>query len=212
MNRSFTFNCFIVLIAGLGLGLSAPGIGIWITAWFCLTPLLFIIGLERSLFKTFVYGFLFGLAYNCVYWQWLLNLAPLDWLGFSAKEGQLLAWAALLIVSTHQAIIIGIFALAYRLIFNSGALAFAGRFSWFGILLHILLVPLGWILIVNKLGNAHCLLGVPWSMLEYSQYKNLWLIQIADVIGGMGIAYLLVLVNTFQVESGMKIIHPAMIG
>src|SRR5262249_22437461 len=56
-------------------------------------------------------------------------------------------------------------------------------------------IPLLWVLLVNKLGNAHCLTGVPWSMLEYSQYKQLPLIQIASIIGGISIEYLIVLVN-----------------
>lgn len=202
--RPFLFFCCLAIMAGLSLGCCAPGVGVWITAWFCLAPLLFIVGLERSLFKTFVYGFLFGLAYNCIYWQWLLNLAPLNWLGFDARQGQLMAWAALLIVASHQAIIVAIFALTYRLIFCSSLFVFTDRHSWLGNWLHILLVPLAWILIVNKLGNAHCLLGVPWSMLEYSQYKNLGIIQIADIIGGIGISYLLVMINTLIARFAMR--------
>jgi apolipoprotein N-acyltransferase len=206
MGRSFLFNCFILVIAGLALGLSAPGIGVWITAWFCLAPLLFYVGLEQSLFKTFVYGFLFGLAYNCIYWQWLLNLAPLDWLGFSATEGQIMSWAALLLVSSHQALIIAIFALIYRIVFCSRMLTFPG---WFGTWLHTIIVPFGWILIINKIGNAHNFIGVPWSMLEYSQYKNLFLIQVADIIGGIGIAFLLVMVNTLIAKITMRFVIEA---
>jgi apolipoprotein N-acyltransferase len=48
----------------------------------------------------------------------------------------------------------------------------------------------------NKLGNAHDLLGVPWSMLEYSQYRQLPLIQVASLVGGVGIGALLVMSNT----------------
>ena len=168
----------------------------WQTAWFCLAPLLFILSLEQSLFKAFVYGFLFGLAYNCVYWQWLLHLAPLDWLGFNAWQGQLMSWAALFFVAAHQAFIVAIFAFAYRLLIGSSLVYGVHIGANRGVLTQMLLVPLLWTLIVNKLGNAHNLLGVPWSMLEYSQYKNLYIIQIADIIGGIGIGCLLVMINT----------------
>src|SRR5262249_18407826 len=116
---------------------------------------------------------------------------------------QLMSWAALLIIASHQAIIIAIFALFYRLFFCSSVFVFSKWLSWLGNCLHILLAPLAWIFIVNKLGNAHCLLGVPWSMLEYSQYKNIEFIQIADIIGGIGIAYLLVMVNTLIARIAM---------
>src|SRR5262249_5761873 len=47
----------------------------------------------------------------------------------------------------------------------------------------------------NKLANAHDLLGVPWTMLEYSQYRQLPLIQIASIVGGVGLGLLLVMSN-----------------
>ena len=45
--------------------------------------------------------------------QWYLGLFPLDWLGFNAWQGHLLAAAALLINASHQALLIAIFALVY---------------------------------------------------------------------------------------------------
>ncbi len=53
-----------------------------------------------------------------------------------------------------------------------------------------------WLLVTNFLGNAHSALGVPWTMLEYSQYKQVALIQIASIIGGVGMGYLIALSNT----------------
>jgi apolipoprotein N-acyltransferase len=184
------------------LGCAAPGIGFWQMAWFCLAPLLFMISAERSLPRSFVYGFLFGLAYNCLYLKWLLGLAPLDWLGFNASQGQLLADSALLITASHQALLIAIFSFFYCLL-----LKITARFNrtWLRNdkiigLLHILIVPLLWILITNKIGNAHYLTGVPWSMLEYTQFKQLNIIQVADLIGGIGICYLIVMVNTLLAQ------------
>lgn len=196
LNFSFLFFCLISIASGLGLGCSAPGIGLAFTAWFCLAPLLFIINFEISVLKAFVYGFLFGLAYNLLYLHWYLGLAPLDWLGFNSGQGLLLSWAALLIVASHQALLIGIFALVYRLLLSNQLIYTAQTGPNRSALLQMFLVPLFWTLIVDKLGNAHYLTGVPWSMLEYSQYKQIYFIQIADIIGGIGIGFLLVSVNT----------------
>ena len=206
-------NSLIAIVFGLCLGCSAPGIGLWLTAWICLAPLLFIIRIEqtdknhpyKALLKVFLYGFLFGLAYNCVYLQWYLGLAPLDWLGFNAWQGQLLAWAALLIVAGHQALLIALFALCYRLSLNALQRFSLLSNSQIAGLIHILLVPLLWILITNKMGNAHDLTGVPWSMLEYTQYKQLYLIQIADIVGGIGICFLIVMVNTLFAQIAFSI-------
>lgn len=48
---------------------------------------------------------------------------------------------------------------------------------------------------MNKLGNLHCLLGFPWTMIEYSQYRVCPLIQAASIIGGIGIGYCIVTLN-----------------
>ncbi len=192
----------ITIISGLLLGCSAPGIGYWQTAWFCLAPLLFVIVADRSLPGSFLYGFLFGLAYNCLYLKWLLALAPLDWLGFNGWQGQLLAGGALLIVASHQALLIALFSFFYCL-----CLRILGRLDlpWLrneniaGLLI-VLTVPLLWVFITNKIGNAHNLTGVPWSMLEYTQYKQLQIIQVADLIGGIGIGYLIVMVNVLLAQ------------
>ena len=37
--------------------------------------------------------------------------------------------------------------------------------------------------------------GFPWGLLGYSQYKNINLIQIADVTGAYGVSFLLVIFN-----------------
>ncbi len=205
LNYSFLFFCLISIASGLGLGCSAPGIGLWQTAWFCLAPLLFTINFETSLLKTFAYGFLFGLAYNALYLHWYLGLAPLDWLGFNGGQGQLLAWSALFVVAGHQALLIGIFAFVYRLLLSNQLIYAAQVGANKSVLLQMFLVPMLWILLINKLGNAHYLTGVPWSMLEYSQYKQLTFIQIADIIGGIGIGFVLVLVNTLITQLALRI-------
>ena len=59
----------------------------------------------------------------------------------------------------------------------------------------LLLLPSYWI--VLEFVRAHALSGFGWVSLGYSQYKNLPLIQVADITGVYGISFLIVLVNIF---------------
>ena len=49
--------------------------------------------------------------------------------------------------------------------------------------------------------RAHLFSGFGWVMLGHSQYKNLWLIQIADKTGVYGVSFLVILVNLLVFET-----------
>jgi len=49
--------------------------------------------------------------------------------------------------------------------------------------------------------RAHLFSGFGWAMLGHSQYKNLWLIQIADKTGVYGVSFLVILVNLLIFEN-----------
>ena len=49
--------------------------------------------------------------------------------------------------------------------------------------------------------RAHLFTGFGWAMLGHSQYKNIWLIQIADKTGVYGVSFLVVLVNLLLFET-----------
>lgn len=185
----------ISLVSGSILGMSAPGIGLWFTAWFGLAPLLLLIATSETAWIAAWRGLLFGAGYNLVYGNWLLGLYPLDWLGFNAWQGGLLACAAWMFAAMHQALLVSIFAAVCRLIPMKGVLwPEYTKNSWQ--IPALLVVPLLWLLCINKLGNAHYFLGVPWTMIEYSQYKQLPVIQICSIIGGIGLGCLMVMANT----------------
>lgn len=180
--------------SGALLGLSAPGLDQWYFAWVGLIPLLLLTASANSPWQAFFRGLVFGTAYNLVYLNWYLALYPLDWLGFNQWQSMLLAAAAWLIVSLHQGLIIAIFAALCRLLPLTGGLqprVIEERWH----IPAILIIPLLWVLWENKLGNAPDLSGVPWSMIEYSQYRQVPLIQAASAIGGIGIGLLIVAVN-----------------
>lgn len=179
---------------GVVLGLSAPGFEQWYLAWFGLVPLLLAATSSKGMWQALLRGFIFGTAYSLTYLNWLLALQPLDWLGFSGWQGWFLAGAAWLFVATLQGLIVSAFALIISTLPMTGSFlpAKIGN-SWR--LPALTVIPFLWLLITFFLGNAHDLLGVPWTMLEYSQYKLLPLIQIASIIGGVGMTCLILLSN-----------------
>lgn len=197
---AFMQNPLFHLASGGVLGLSCPGFEQWYLAWFGLVPLFLSIFSTRSIFKLAGTGFCFGLGYSLVYLHWYLNLAPLDWMGFPGLTGLGLSVLAWLLVSGQQALLFGIFAVIV------GKMPFCAGFTpkqsesqenskskWQLPMLSV--VPLIYVLVMNKIGNSPDLLGVPWPMIEYSQYRQNMLIQGASVFGGIGLAYLIVTAN-----------------
>ena len=172
----------------------SPGAGAMVSGWFALIPLCLLVVSSPTWAQAFFRGFTFGTAYNLVYLNWYLGLHPLTWLGFSAWQSVLMAGGIWIALAVHQGLIIGLFALVSRALPLSGGF-FPRKIDNKWHLPALIVVPFLWVILENKIGNAHDLLGVPWSMVEYSQYKQLGLIQIASVIGGIGVGFLILLVN-----------------
>lgn len=185
-------------LAGALLGFSCPGFEQHYLVWFGLVPLFLTIFAPISKKQAFIRALIFGTAYNLVYLHWLVFTHPLTWTGFARQIPHAFALGAWLIFSLQQGFIIALFALASRFVpMRSGFLpVFAKDPSPVKIFFpSFLVLPFLWVLIVNRLGNAHLILGVPWAMLEYSQYKQLELLALTPYIGGIGIGALIVLVN-----------------
>ncbi len=66
----------------------------------------------------------------------------------------------------------------------------------------IFVLASGWVAL--EFIRAHLFSGFGWVMLGHSQYKNLWLIQIADKTGVWGISFLVILVNLLLFETWAK--------
>ncbi|MCX5710521.1 MAG: apolipoprotein N-acyltransferase [Candidatus Omnitrophica bacterium] len=85
----------------------------------------------------------------------------------------------------------------------AGIIFWAGTIYW---LVHITLpgtivlidycllsIPSSWVFL--EYARSHIMTGFPWALLGYSQYKNLPVIQIADIFGAWGVSFLVVMVN-----------------
>ncbi|MBC7999919.1 MAG: apolipoprotein N-acyltransferase [Leptolyngbya sp.] len=191
---SWPSNLGLPLLTGSILGLSAPGMHFSLIAWVGLAPLFLLIASSKSAWQAFIRGTIFGTAFNLVYQNWYLGLQPLDWLGFNGWQGWLLACFAWFVVCFHQGLIIGLFSLIAYKIPMTGTFFPEGKKTKFR-LPALIILPLAWVLVVNLLGNAHSALGVPFAMLEYTQYKQISMIQCASVIGGIGLCFFIVMTN-----------------
>lgn len=187
-------NIGLAALSGAALGLSAPGFDCWWLAWVGLAPLLLLAVSSKGKLMAFVRGTVFGTAYNLVYQNWYLSLQPLDWLGFNAWQGWLLAGAAWFVVSFHQGLIIGLFAIVAKMLPTAGTFL-PDRQKSKTRLPALVVLPVAWALLVEKLGNHPNALGVPLSMIQYTQYEQISLIQIASIIGGIGLGAFLVMSN-----------------
>lgn len=162
------------IIFGSIYGLSAPGHDKWYLAWCALVPLFYLIFGQESRFKAAWQAIVFGFAYNFVYLYWLYDIHA------SENCPVYLRILLVLCVCLHQSLLFGAFALLAR---SKAAKAMP------------LLLPLLWVLVFNKLGNSQVFFGVPWSMIEYSQYQNSAVLSLCPLIGGIGIGALLLQSN-----------------
>ncbi|MBY0358985.1 MAG: apolipoprotein N-acyltransferase [Candidatus Obscuribacterales bacterium] len=179
---------------GVVLGLSAPGYDQWYLAWCGLAPF-FLLAVSSPTWKDcWLRSFIFGTTYNLIYMSWLLFLHPLNWMGLNDLQSMGLAALSWLIAAVHQGLIISGIGMAARFIpMTGGFLPTQVEGKWR--LPAFIVLPLLWVLIEEKIGNAHDFLGVPWSMIEYSQYQQTALIQIASLIGGIGVGLFIVMFN-----------------
>ncbi len=179
----------LILVSGFLLSLSAPGYDLWFLAWIGLSPLFIIINTSKHVKETVFYSFIFGFAYNFWYLHWLFSLHPLEWLGFGNISSLLISFFALIIVTTYNSLFFALFgavAAYHKKIspspYNKGIPNF-------------LLTTIFWLVIFNKLSSSKLLLGFPWTLIEYSQYKNLFLIQMSEYFGSLSISFLIVFFN-----------------
>lgn len=182
------------LVCGVILGFSAPGFDQWYIAWFGLAPFFLLVASSLTLKQAALRGLVFGTAYNLVYLNWFLALHPLNWMNLNDWQSVGLSALSWIIVALHQGLMYGILAFVIRFLpLCGGAVPRKVEEKWK--IPALLSLPIIYQLAFEKLLNAHDLLGVPWSMIEYSQYKQTAFVQIAHVIGGIGVGAIVVLVN-----------------
>jgi apolipoprotein N-acyltransferase len=158
-------------------------------------------------------GFLLWTSFPPVEWSWLawIALAPLFWLAtlrghrfktyLAAWAGGLVFWllAVEWVRMTDPSAWLGWFLMA--LIFSIWWPGFLALLRWAVFRLQVPLIlaaPLIWVGL--EYIRAYFLSGFPWYYLAHSQYRRLYLIQIADLTGSLGISLLIVVFNALLVD------------
>jgi len=166
-------DIFLAISSGILTALSFPKFNLSFFAWISLLPLLFII-LKKSPRQAFFLGLMAGASYYAVLIYWIPSVP--------AHYGNLSIGISILIY------LIFVFFLAlfwaFFSFFSSKIYQSFPKFIFF-------LIPFLWISFEYIL--TYLLTGFPWGLLGYSQYKNLYFIQMASVTGVYGLSFVLVL-------------------
>ncbi|MFA5369944.1 MAG: apolipoprotein N-acyltransferase [Candidatus Omnitrophota bacterium] len=147
--------------------------------WVGLVPLFFAIE-GVSFKKAFVFSYLSGLLFFMMSMYWLARVTVVGWIS----------------LSLYQGIYFGFFGIFCRLILKAKRKAAASCAAF-------LAASAMWVLL--EYVRAGLFGGIGWNLLAYSQYRQLPLIQIADITGAYGVSFLIVLAN-FCVFSVSRII------
>ena len=120
---------------------------------------------SKSLRQAFLIAYFCGIVFWSLTIYWLIHVTLL---------GQI-------VLILYLAIYFGLFGCA--IYFSRFLLANSGLFF----------LPASWVLLEYL--RSYLFTGFPWALIGFSQYKNLAIIQIADITGAWGVSFLVVLVN-----------------
>jgi apolipoprotein N-acyltransferase len=175
-----TRKLILAALSGGLLSVAFPTTGIWLIAWVALVPLLWVLKDARPR-EALLIGWVAGLVHFLTVLFWMMNTLT-RYGGLSYP----LSFGVLVLLSAYLALYVAVFAWAVV------ALPGGDRsLRW-------LVTPCAWVTV--ELARAHALGGFPWANLGYTQYSVLPIIQIADITGVYGVAFLVVLLNSTAFE------------
>jgi len=120
---------------------------------------------KKSLLQCFVSAYICGIVFWSLSIYWLIHVTLL---------GQV-------VLILYLAVYFGVF----------GCLFYLSRF--FRPVLSLFFIPASWVLLEYLRG--YLFTGFPWALIGFSQYRNLPVIQIADITGAWGVSFLVLLIN-----------------
>ena len=156
--------------------LAFPRMDLWACAWVGLVPLMLVLDGKKP-WAAFRCAYLCGFLFFAGTLYWFFNITR--WFSYIAALGVLLLFL-------YLALYFGIFGLSYSL------------FSRRKPLFKLFLLPSTWV--VLEFIRAYLFTGFDWASLGQSQYRNLPLIQVADITGMFGVSFIVVMVNVLLKE------------
>jgi len=165
----------LALISGILLVLGFPPFDFYPLMWIAIVPLLISLW-DKTMKSSFFLGTLTGFVYFAGTIYWVFNS-----IYFYGHVPAVLSLFLLIGLCLYLGSYIGIFSVFFN---------FISRRSRFPALF---LVPIIWVTL--EFLRTYALTGFPWSVLGYSQYKFLTLIQISDITGVYGVSFLVAALN-----------------
>ncbi|HRS82309.1 MAG TPA: apolipoprotein N-acyltransferase [Smithellaceae bacterium] len=167
-------SLFFALLCGLLYFLSFPKFGVGIIAWIALVPLLIALNHVSSLSKALVLGWVAGITAHVGLLYWIAHVV--------VTYGYLPFYLGVILT-----LLLAGYLSVYFALFAAGMVYFRGRVPL------VLAAPVLWVCLEYL---KSCLFtGFPWENLGYSQFSNIWFIQVADITGVHGLSFLIVLLN-----------------
>ena len=151
-------------------------------SWFGLVPFFAIFAIDISFLRKMQCTYFGGFIYYCWQAHWFLEIFPLDWAGFPGWPAYFLLVGGIILLALIKATSYLILPIVCKMIkCKENQLIF--------------IFPAAWIIIEYTLGIGT--FGYTFGQIAMSQYKNLFLIQSANMIGALGISGLIALCNGF---------------
>lgn len=172
----------LCIFSALCLILSFPNFNLWLLVWFGFVPLFFALK-NKSKGKTFLLAYLTGVIFWLGIIYWLIHVT--------------LIGTILLIL--YLALYFGLFSLLIKsyelrvILRHTQGTSLKDTERNRSASYELLFIPSFWVLLEYL--RSHLLTGFPWTLLGYSQYLNLPVIQIADITGAWGVSFLVQMVN-----------------
>jgi apolipoprotein N-acyltransferase len=176
-SRRRLLRAIAVLGGGVALALAYPPLEWDWLAWISLAPVFLVALAASSARAAFGWGALGGLAFF---------LVLLRWLNFTFRTYSAIPWA---VAWGPTALLAGYCGLWIGLV--AAIVAFVARRRGRGFALAI--APFAWV--AAEWGRGLLMGGFPWGLLGYSQYRELPVIQIAEVGGVWAVSFMVVAVN-----------------
>jgi len=167
-------NILFALMSGILLFLSFPKFGLGFIAWIAFVPLFIALRNVVSIRRALLLGWIAGLT-ACV--------GILYWITYVVVNyGHLplyLGVTIMLMLAGYLSLYIGLFA--------AGIVYLRKKVPLY------LVAPVLWVCL--EYAKSKLFTGFPWENLGYSQYHNIFFIQIADIAGVFGLSFLILLLN-----------------
>lgn len=160
-------------LSGILLTASFPPLEFSFLAWFALVPLLISIH-DESFSGAFKLGFIAGMVHYLSLIYWIVVV-----LGRYGNLNLVLSSFLCFLLCLYMALFIAFFALLNVSLRNSAFFALLTGSFWVGL----------------EYFRTEYLIEFPWCLLGYTQYKNLYLMQSADILGVFGLSFLIVILN-----------------